>query len=87
MLVLSCTVVLGSDDPTFTKVYENSKGVVTFNHTLHSENIPDCKTCHVIKDVPLVVNKDFGHDVCKACHKNQINNDNAPTKCNGCHVK
>ena len=51
-----------------------------------------CGTCHNaenMKNEKLVGEKNIGHDRCKGCHKNEAKagNKNAPTKCNGCHVK
>lgn len=77
-------------DPNFTKTYETSKGVITFNHYAHSVNMEDCAFCHgVLEQFDNVVSKDFGHKGCKACHKRVNDNEgaNAPTKCSGCHVK
>jgi len=65
-------------------VYENSKGNVTFNHKAHQEKLGgDCSKCHQGEPAKIEVNKDYGHNVCKACHKEM----NGPTKCNDCHKK
>lgn len=66
--------------------YENSKGNITFNHKAHQERLKgDCAKCHGDTTPPakIEVNKDFGHNTCKACHKEM----NGPTKCNDCHKK
>jgi len=63
--------------------YENSKGTVTFNHKAHQEKLGDCAKCHEGTPAKIEVNKDFGHNTCKACHKEM----NGPTKCNDCHKK
>jgi hypothetical protein len=65
-------------------VYENSKGNITFNHKAHQERVAgDCTKCHEGTPAKIAVDKDFGHNVCKACHKEM----NGPTKCNDCHKK
>jgi len=72
----------------FVKTYEG-RGVVTFDHKLHTENQygQDCEVCHKLLDVyGGSVNKDFGHKVCKSCHKT-THNGNAPVTCTECHVK
>ena len=51
-----------------------------------------CETCHNEKDMAnkdLVGYKNIGHARCKSCHKEaqKSGNKNAPTKCDGCHVK
>jgi len=71
----------GSTD--FTKHY-TGKGDVTFNHTTHSSVIEDCTVCH-IHGSPVQVDKKYGHTECKGCHK--LPENEAPTKCGGCHVK
>lgn len=86
-IALTCTPVLANPD--FTKTYETSKGVVTFNHTVHSTTLPDCRVCHST-EIPetIEVTKDWGHKMCKGCHKESISTaPNSPVRCNGCHVK
>jgi hypothetical protein len=63
--------------------YENKKGTVTFNHKAHQEKLGDCAKCHEGEPAKIEVDKDFGHNTCKACHKEM----NGPTKCNDCHKK
>ena len=66
--------------------YENKKGTITFQHKKHQEVLGgDCSKCHEGTPAKIAVDKDFGHKTCKACHKEM--GGNAPTKCNGCHVK
>lgn len=50
--------------------------------------IRKCITCHNTDDMinpKLNTAKLAGHGLCKECHKN--NQDSAPTKCSGCHIK
>ena len=89
-IALSCSPVFGTDlDPNFTKTYDTKKGAVTFNHQLHVETMGECDSCHgQLETFGGEVNKKFAHVVCKSCHKDVIAlSPNAPTKCNGCHVK
>lgn len=66
--------------------YENKKGTITFQHKAHQERLGgDCAKCHEGTPAKIAVDKDFGHNTCKACHKEM--GGNAPTKCNGCHQK
>lgn len=50
-----------------------------------------CETCHNgdMANAKLNSFKNAGHAACKECHKKEEKggNKNAPTKCNGCHVK
>ena len=67
-------------------VLENKKGNITFQHKKHQEILGgDCAKCHEGTPAKIDVNKKWGHDTCRACHKEMKGN--APTKCNGCHVK
>jgi hypothetical protein len=88
VLALACTPAL-ADDPNFTRVYENGKGAVTFNHENHARVSGTCANCHdQLKEFGGEVNKKFAHAVCKSCHKDvRAMKPTAPTKCNGCHVK
>lgn len=70
----------------FQKVYMNSMGNVTFDHTTHS-NLSECSICHIeALTFGEVVSKNVGHKFCKACHKKDEAKV-APTKCKECHVK
>lgn len=73
--------------PDFTKSYDNSKGTVTFNHTIH-QNFDTCAMCHSMVSTlgNGEVNKKVGHGLCKACHK-LLPGHNAPTTCTGCHKR
>ena len=83
LLVMFAGSVYGSDTD-FTKTYD-SRGVITFNHTTHSSDPESCVGCHdAYKEFGGEMNKNFGHKVCKTCHKSV---ENAPTTCTGCHVK
>jgi hypothetical protein len=90
-LVLACTYAYagGELNPDFTKEYPNSKGTVTFNHQLHAEVLGECADCHAqLKAFGDIVDKKFGHKVCKTCHKDNIQSaPNAPVACTGCHVR
>ncbi|MDX1763780.1 MAG: cytochrome c3 family protein [bacterium] len=73
---------------------------VKFNHAEHQSRAGDCTTCHH-KNVDgeaasscaschgkadgAPSYKDAMHKNCQGCHKKE--GGNAPTKCNGCHVK
>lgn len=84
---LSCTPVFADLDPNFTKTYDTSKGVITFNHQGHAELLKDCASCHgQLEQFGGQVNKDFGHKVCKVCHQADATK-TAPTICTGCHIK
>lgn len=73
-------VAIAADVMTF----ENKKGTITFNHKAHQEKLGgDCTKCHQGTPGKFGINKDFGHNTCKACHKEM----NGPTKCNDCHKK
>ena len=85
MLLMFSGSVFGNDVD-FTKTYD-SRGVVTFNHTIHATDPDNCVECHEKFDsFGGEMNKDFGHKVCKSCHK-QLENKTAPTSCRDCHVK
>ena len=84
VMVLFASLVYANDTD-FTKTYEG-RGVVTFNHTTHSSDPESCVGCHSVFDVDGVMTKDFGHKVCKTCHKS-VGKKVAPTTCTGCHVK
>lgn len=89
MIVVGASFVDAGQDHDFTKVYENKKGAVTFNHERHSEVAGGCANCHdQLKVLGGEVNKKVGHFVCKSCHKEvRSMKPDAPTKCTGCHVK
>jgi len=77
---VGATVAIAADSYT----YENKKGTVTFDHKAHQDRVNgDCAKCHEGTPAKIEVNKDFGHNTCKACHKEM----NGPTKCNDCHKK
>lgn len=64
-----------------------SRGVVTFDHTMHSAEPDSCVVCHdLLESFGGEVNKDFGHKGCKDCHK-LLESKVAPTTCTACHVK
>ena len=90
LMVAGASFVKAGDlDPNFIKTYEASKGTVTFNHTVHSTTLPDCRVCHST-EIPetIEVTKDWGHKMCKGCHKESIATaPNSPVRCNGCHIK
>ena len=77
-------VCFGASNVNWTKTYENDHGAVTFNHTIHAEY--ECTNCHLESMAIIAPNKQVGHKVCKVCHK-KSGNENAPTKCKGCHKK
>lgn len=59
----------------------NFKRNVTFNHKSHSDSFA-CTKCH--KDSPGKIanfGKDFAHETCKGCHKEN----GQSTSCNSCH--
>jgi len=91
VMALFCAPALAGDtlNPNFTKQYENKKGVVTFNHQTHAEQLGECASCHNKFDELIKLgepmNKKFAHDVCKACHR--LPEYEAPTRCTGCHIK
>ena len=77
---VGANVAIASDVVT----YENSKGNITFDHKAHQEKLGgDCAKCHEGEPAKIAVDKDFGHNTCKGCHKEM----NGPTKCNDCHQK
>jgi hypothetical protein len=88
-IALLATPVIGADTAPndFTSVYDSKKGLVSFNHTVHSAEY-ECATCHEGEEGLILVDKSYGHKTCKSCHK-AIGADfpNAPVRCNGCHVK
>lgn len=80
----------GVDDPNFTKVYETSKGVVTFDHKVHADVTKDCVACHeILKQFNNKVTKDFGHKGCNTCHVkvNEQGSKRTPVTCTDCHIK
>jgi hypothetical protein len=79
----------GVGDPNFTKVYETSKGNVTFAHQIHAETTNDCAFCHGVLEQFGGMNKDMAHKGCKTCHKrvNEQEGATAPTTCTGCHKR
>ena len=78
---VGANLAIASDD---VMTFENTKGTITFNHKAHQEKLGgDCSKCHAGTPGKFEVNKDFGHNTCKACHKEM----NGPTKCDGCHKK
>jgi hypothetical protein len=93
VLLSSFAYAGGGDAPQrFTKTYETSRGVITFNHLEHSNKRQSCNACHdwVGQFTDVGINKDVGHKVCKVCHKKanlDAGNKAAPTICTGCHVK
>jgi hypothetical protein len=86
-VVLTCACAYAGDlNPNFTKVYETSKGDVTFNHQNHAEVLQDCAACHsMFESFGGVVNKEYGHKGCKTCHKES--GVKSVTICSGCHVR
>ena len=76
----------------FSKTYDNRRGAVEFNHAAHVQTIGDegdCASCHEMISGFTEVNKDYGHNFCRACHKG-INSEygtSAPVTCTGCHQK
>ena len=59
----------------FTKKYESRIGNVTFDHGNHAITMKNCSNCHqLLEQYGGKVNKDYGHDVCKECHRS-INKD------------
>jgi len=86
LVVLLSVGVSLSAGTNFTKTYNAKNGVVTFNHGVHSSK-DKCISCHTELDsFGGVVNKDFGHKVCKSCHRSS-GLKSAPTFCTGCHKK
>lgn len=82
VLMLSCAYAYAAEgNPAFIKAYPSSKGDVTFNHQTHAGDASKCDGCHSL--FPDGVNKEVAHKACKSCHSQN----NAPTKCNECHVK
>ena len=82
-LMLTCAGAYAGGNPDFTKTYDNTKGVVTFNHTTHSSTLPDCFVCHEGEPETIAVDKGYAHITCKSCHKVM----EGPKTCTGCHVK
>jgi len=74
-----------TDNYKFKKTFQNSYGVVIFDHEAHATSrVKDCATCHsALKIFGGRVNELFAHNFCKTCHKSR----NGPTECNGCHRK
>lgn len=77
-------------------LFTNKKGTITFDHMAHSTSeiytsAGKCTNCHSEGlfarnfDDNIQV-KQLGHKHCRECHKTS-GSENAPTKCNGCHVK
>jgi hypothetical protein len=69
----------------FQKEYENSYGLVVFNHEKHAVSaVQDCGYCHsALKVFGGKVNELFGHKVCKVCHESK----NVPAECISCHKR
>jgi hypothetical protein len=86
MIVLSSISIFafensGSDD----FIFNNKRGVVTFNHSFHQENY-DCQVCHPAFPEEYNDNisiKAAAHKTCKNCHKA----DGGPVSCKECHIK
>ena len=72
-------------DFNFTKTYQATAGVVTFDHKNHTERFTDeCGFCHsALKTFGGKVDKMFGHKVCRVCHESH----DGPSECTGCHDK
>jgi cytochrome c553 len=100
--VASASIVLADNGPAEIVIKEVQKKFppVTFKHAEHQSRIGDCTTCHHKsangdaaapcsqchgKDEAAPGYKDAMHKSCQGCHKKE--GGNAPTKCNGCHVK
>lgn len=84
LALVSATVAVAAENDSEVMTFENKKGTITFNHKAHQEKLAgDCSKCHEGTPGKFGINKDFGHNTCKACHKEM----NGPTKCNECHQK
>jgi hypothetical protein len=69
----------------FTKDYTGSEGVVSFNHQTHADQLKDCAFCHNnLKSFGGIVDEEFGHKFCRACH---MTHENIPTDCKSCHKR
>ena len=78
-------------------LFENKKGTVTFNHSLHQGNIADCTTCHhkgveqascrtCHDGAKAPTAKKAFHTLCKDCHK-KSESVKVSGKCSECHKK
>jgi hypothetical protein len=74
---------LDSDSHKFTKEYQTSSGVVSFDHEAHAMGrAKDCNSCHsALKTFGGEVSELLAHNYCKTCHEAN----DGPTECNGCH--
>ena len=68
--------------PPMDRVYETSKGNVTFLHSTHNEQVMGCSTCHT-KLGHFPSNKEMGHKYCRVCHINE----EVYTLCTDCHKR
>jgi len=84
LVMVISTIGYATDDVDFTRTYVG-RGTVTFNHKIHASLSNKCEQCHDLLNTYGGVTKDFGHKVCKTCHKTA--GGNAPVTCTGCHIK
>lgn len=78
--VVEKTIKVDKENP-FLIQLDNEYGVINFDHLKHIENVK-CMECHV-KFIEVKLNKEVGHNYCKACHKQKALN----IKCSTCHNK
>lgn len=94
---LSLSIVALANNGPEKVVFENKKGAVTFNHTLHQGNISDCTTCHhkgveqgacrsCHDGAKAPTAKKAFHSLCRDCHK-KSESEKVAGKCSECHKK
>ena len=82
------------------KVDGGSKGIVTFPHKEHQDQLKDCNICHSLfaqesgiiknlKEKKELKGKQVMNDLCIKCHKDYkaSGKTSGPTTCSGCHTK
>ena len=82
-IVFFCSLAYSNDtNIQFTKKYQTSFGLVTFDHQSHAaDRVNECAHCHSALKTFGGINKLFAHNYCKTCHKAN----EGPTTCEGCH--
>lgn len=98
---VAATVDTGHEDqgPEHIDIDSGGKGLVSFPHREHQNNLTDCNICHqyfpMEQDAILRLKKDgqlkkkqIMKDLCIHCHKEtkQAGKDAGPTSCNNCHT-
>lgn len=82
------------------KVDGGSKGIVSFPHKTHQDQLKDCNICHsvfaqemgvikTLKEKKELKGKQVMNDLCIKCHKDYkaSGKTSGPTTCSGCHTK